>query len=210
MAKGLNIFTGVERTPAALRWMLNQRMYLHGEIVKLEKLVADAPARLATLRAKLSAVDETIRLHDLHVDLGQLPPRQRKTAIRVALPYGALAKTIWATLRKNGNQPLKTSRFTQALIVAYEVPVDKETMHALRQMMTSALNGMVRKGHLRRLHSGVGPGEGIWALTEYGNEHVPRAKRSYRGAHAALAAAERSSNQTTTALTVPPVCSGNV
>ena len=85
--------------------------------MQLKKLVAEAPAKIAKLQAKLDSVDETIGMHELQVDLEQLPPRQKKAVVRVGLPYGAIAKTIWATLRENGNQPLKTSRFTQALIV---------------------------------------------------------------------------------------------
>ena len=200
MAKGLNIYTGVERTPAALTWLLGKRQAIHGEIVQLKKLVAEAPAKIAKLQAKLDSVDETIGMHELQVDLEQLPPRQKKAVVRVGLPYGAIAKTIWATLRENGNQPLKTSRFTQALIVTYEIPVDKETMQALHRMVIAALNDKVKKGHLQRLHSGVGPGEGVWALTDYGDEHIPRAKRSYRGAFAVLAREEAAAGPATPAL----------
>ena len=88
------------------------------------------------------------------------------------------------TLRENGNQPLKTSRFTQALIGAYKIPVDKETMGAVRRTVISALNSMVKRGQLEPLHSGVGPREGSWALTEYGDRHVPRTKRCDQESHA--------------------------
>jgi hypothetical protein len=130
MAKGCNIYTGVQRTPAALSWMLGKRTHLHGEIVKLQKVVADAPAKIAKLQATLASLDEAIEMHEIQVDLATLPPRQSYVR-KVQLPYGAVAKTIWSTLRENCNQPLKTSRFTQALIVAYKIPVDKETMRAL-------------------------------------------------------------------------------
>lgn len=190
MAKGYNIYTGVERTPPALRWMLHQRQYIHGEIVKLEKLVAAAPAKLVKLRAKLAAVDETIGMHELQIDLGTLPPKRKKAAAKVQLPYGAVVKVIWSTLRENGNQPLKTSRFTQALIATHEIPVDKEIMHALRRKVIMALNDMTSKGHLCRLHPRTGNKEGTWALPPHSDGHIPRAQRSYRGGFARLAKEE--------------------
>ena len=65
LAERLNIDTGVEGTPVALLWTLNPRMHLHGEIAKIKELVADAPANIARLQAKLTTLDDTVGMHQL-------------------------------------------------------------------------------------------------------------------------------------------------
>jgi hypothetical protein len=163
MAKGLNIYTGVERTPPSLAWLVAKRMHLAGEIQRLEKLLAKAPAQIVELKDKLTALDEVIGMHETPVDPATLPPRQKRVR-KVQLPFGALKKTILRALRESGGQPLATNRFVQAIIVEYEVPVDKEVMRALRRMMISALNNEVRHGRVVPLHPKVTHEEGTWTL----------------------------------------------
>jgi hypothetical protein len=56
---------------------------------------------------------------------------------------------------------MPTNRFVQAVITEHAIPVDKEIMRALRRMVISALNGMVRKGTLVPLHPKLTNTEGI-------------------------------------------------
>ena len=161
MAKGLNIYTGVERTPPSLAWLVAKRMHTAGEIQRLEKLLANAPAQIAALNEKLASLDEVIGMHETPIDPATLPPRQKRVR-KVQLPFGALKKTILRVLRTNAGQPLPTNRFVQAIVVEYEVPVDKEVMRALRRMMISALNNEVRHGRLIPLHPKVTHQEGTW------------------------------------------------
>ena len=138
-------------------------MHLAGEIQRLEKLPAKAPAQIVVLKDKLTALDEVIGMHETPVDPATLPPRQKRVR-KVQLPFGALKKTILRVLRESGGQPLATNRFVQAIIVEYEVPVDKEVMRALRRMMISALNNEVRHGRVVPLHPKVTHEEGTWML----------------------------------------------
>jgi hypothetical protein len=115
------------------------------------------------LKDKLMALDEVIGMHETPVDPATLPPRQKRVR-KVQLPFGALKKTILRVLRESGGQPLATNRFVQAIIVEYEVPVDKEVIRALRRMMISALNNEVRHGRVVPLHPKVTHEEGTWTL----------------------------------------------
>jgi hypothetical protein len=173
MAKGYNIYTGVERTPSSLAWMVAKRMHLAGEIERLEKLVLDGPEQIAKLRTKLAALDETIRMHEVPVDPESLPPRHRRVK-KVKLPHGALVTVIYTVLRENGNEPLPTNRFVQAVITEHAIPVDKEIMRCLRRMAISALNDLVRKGRLVPLHPKTTNSEGTWMLSSDGQLKAPR------------------------------------
>jgi hypothetical protein len=179
MAKGYNIYTGVERTPSSLAWLVAKRMHLAGEIKRLRKLLAEGPAEIDRLAAKLAALDETIRMHEIPVDPDSLPPRQRRVK-KLKLPHGALVTVIWTVLRESGNQPLPTNRFVQAVIFEHQIPVDKEIMRALRRMVINALNDLVRKGRLVPLHPKATNQEGSWILSSDGELKAPRPMSSLR------------------------------
>lgn len=76
MGRGFNIYTGVERTPSSLTWMLRRRQRILGDIQAIERAVEAAPRKIAGLRKELEALETTIRMHELPVDLAQIPPKQ--------------------------------------------------------------------------------------------------------------------------------------
>ena len=178
MGKGFNIYTGVERTPVALTWMLRRRQRILGDIQAIERAVEAAPGKIARLQKELEALETTIRMHEHPVDLDQIPPKHFRQATKIKLPYGSIPKAVWKFLRENGNAPTKTSEF--AFVVAREqgVPISKENLAILRRLVITQLNYLAAQGKLIALHPRTTNQEGTWMLSSRGELEVPRAMRS--------------------------------
>lgn len=178
MGKGFNIYTGVERTPVALAWMLRRRQRILGDIQAIERAVVAAPAKIAGLRKELEALETTIGMHEHPVDLAQIPPKRLRQAPKIKLPYGAIPKAVWKLLRENGNAPTKTSEFAYFVAREQGVQISKENLAILRRLVITQLNYLASRGKLEALHPRTTNQEGIWRLSSAGELEIPRAMRS--------------------------------
>ena len=92
MAKGMNRFSGVPLTPAALAFPMRERQWRAGELSRLtdrirewEKQIELGKARIQELREQLKALDMVIGLHPIKIDPTTLPPVRKERAPDLAL-----------------------------------------------------------------------------------------------------------------------------
>ena len=121
MAFGLNRFTGLDKTPIELAWLIREHQ-------RLAREVYDAAAafeargrrvderRLEVLREQLRCVDVVIALHPARFD-PKLIPTVRRKAPRL-YPYGALSRDILNLLRGRAGKPISTAQVARTVAKA--------------------------------------------------------------------------------------------
>lgn len=155
------------RTPPSLAWLIDKRARLDAELLKARQ-AADRAQRLfedlQELERNLEAVDRTLGLHELQIDISLIPP---KTSRRVwsKLPYGALTGAIMRYLTASDGRAVSTGEL--AIYVATQCPELVELYAgktAFQRMIQRRLKDLARTGKLLRVHPSVGGKEGQWRL----------------------------------------------
>jgi hypothetical protein len=134
------------KTPSVLKWMINRRAKLLGEIKKAEKRFDSRvleiqqeldmienrapilrnrleraqklrPQTLAALRHDLAVIDNAMRLHEVMIDVDLIKPQKAQDNAHF-LPHGAMSRLILQALREADGETLCTTEV--ALFVAME------------------------------------------------------------------------------------------
>jgi hypothetical protein len=103
------------KIPPSLKWLIDKRARLDGEIKKTEAAVKRTQhliEELSTIKADLAAIDRALRLHDLQVDVDVIQPI-RNQYVRTNVPYGELTRTIFLCLRLHEGRPVSTDRLVE-------------------------------------------------------------------------------------------------
>lgn len=157
------------RLPSSLKWLIDRRARLAGEIERIEESLAKCQ-RLADdlrpLKDLLASLDQTLSLHDIAVDITQIPTI-RSTCVRVNLPHGALTRTILTCLKVNDGMPVSTDEIAAFVVVKnIDLKSDPSSMEELRQSVRYRLKSMCRLGMIGRRHKARGNETGQWVLKE--------------------------------------------
>lgn len=155
------------RLPSSLKWLIDRRARVAGEIKKLERLAEKCQRLLDELRPLqdlLAAVDQTLGLHDIEVDVSLIPPI-RSQEVRINLPHGELTRTILLCLRINDGLPLSTDEIV-AFIVARHADLECIASPAtiLRRSVRYRLKNLCREGLVVSHHARGGRQVGFWSL----------------------------------------------
>lgn len=180
------------KTPSSLKWLLDRRARIAGEIAKaqdaederLQSLRVEL-ARIDALRAKLvqasdrmalahnslrdalirdlAAIDQVLQLHEVSIDLSLLPPVRGHNRI-AATDHGQMTRLIFACLRSSGGKACTTTQV--ALYVASKLGSTgrTENFDDLRYRVRCRLKRLVYDHRLERLHEVKGRIEGSWRL----------------------------------------------
>lgn len=176
MRKPFRDITGLERTPESLTWLIRKRQSISSSIVRLEKLLANAPSELAKHREDLAAIDKTMKMHRIQVDPATIQPVRRKTKSPFA--YGELARNILSFMRKAG-APQTTTQITLHLMQVLRFPMTRATQSRVRRSVISAMNGLRTNGYVtgNLLEDGYQSGhngEAIWTFTAKPRQRAPQ------------------------------------
>lgn len=182
------------RTPPSLKWLIDKRARLLGEINKLEKSqdknvedakkrVVDAenslehakqeltyaetsvPKIIEILRRDLQAVDTTLGLHDIQIAPDIIPPIHTPDAERYS-DHGAMTRAIFERLKLAGGQSVSTFEFTDYVAVAIGFKLSDNNYQAFRKKISWRLKNLCAKGKVRRLHQVKGAIVGRWILPD--------------------------------------------
>ncbi len=160
MSKGLNRFTGLERTPPALAHCMRQKQRKLGE---LDRLKADAQAlkeRISVVEAQINALDVVIGLHPVKIDPRKIPPVRRKQ--KSILPHGQSVKLILSVLRY-AREPLTTREIALSIAQAQELETTPDLINRLRISCVKNLNYLHDRGAVERHHAKRTNGDGFWS-----------------------------------------------
>ena len=156
------------RIPSSLKWLIDKRARLDAEIRKTERSLAKAKdliAELSQLKANLEAVDLTLALHDIKIDVNLIEP-VRSHYVRVNLPYGELTRSILMCLRLHADEgPVSTSDIVSFIAARNaDLGAQPERRARLSASVHNRINNLVRQGMIKRHHSPKSNMDGLWSL----------------------------------------------
>lgn len=182
------------RTPPSLKWLIDKRARLLGEINKLEnshnKNLEDAKKRvieaemslehakqefahqestvpriIEILHSDLKAVDNTLGLHEIQINPDIIPPIRTQDAERHS-SHGGMTRAIFERLKLAGGQSITTLELTDYVAVALGVELADENYQEFRKKISWRLKNLCTEGKIRRLHQVKGCIVGRWILPD--------------------------------------------
>ncbi len=156
------------RIPPSLKWLIDKRARLDAEIRKTERSLGKAKElaqELSDLKETLTAVDRTLGLHDIKIDVNLIEPIHSKY-VRIKLPHGELTRSILMCLRLHaGEQPVSTSEIVSFIAARHaELEAKPELRVRLTRSVNKRMYPLVKKGIVRRHHPLVTTSYGLWSL----------------------------------------------
>ena len=157
------------KIPSSLKWLIDKRARLDGEIQKTRQAAARARELIQELRAvekDLAAIDRALKLHDLEVDVQFVRP-VRSHYNRIKAPHGLLTRALLQCLRQAKGRPVSTvdimafvaSKFAEAGVEA----VDRKMLH---QSVRYRLKHLVYDGLVHPHHPKFNVEMGRWSLVQ--------------------------------------------
>lgn len=154
------------RIPSSLKWLIDKRARLGGELKKAEAaiaLVQQLIVELSTIQGDIEAIDRALKMHEIPV-----VPQNIKTITSCAkmnrLPSGELTRTLLLGLRLREGEPLSTDALT--LFVAERFASQYESIEDLAQLRLSVryrLKNLAAEKVISRSYPRVGK-VGQWML----------------------------------------------
>jgi hypothetical protein len=159
------------RIPPSLKWLIDKRARLDGEVVSLEKLIAQfehLSARFCKLeslmnrvqasikkidetRANLAAIDRALALHHIKVDPENISPIQHRDGRYPGLPYGILTKLLLTRLKQKKGVDVSTDELTSYVADhAHDLGLEAYDNIKVRQSVRYRLKGLAIAGVIER------------------------------------------------------------
>lgn len=90
-------YTGLERTPSSMAWLIGQRAKLRGQLDRYRAQEAALPEKIRILEYELASLDAVIPLHAVKVDASAIigkRPNRPLTRGGIFQRSGAMASTV--------------------------------------------------------------------------------------------------------------------
>jgi hypothetical protein len=157
------------RIPPSLKWLINTRARLTGEIKKIEASTARVQSLLKELeqaKADLIAVDRTLGLHHLKVELDAIQPVISQP-VRTNAPHGALTNNVLLCLRSNPDRCVRTSEVV-AFVAARlaEMGVEPQDARQLYSSVAHRLKNLREQGVVANHRPKGNYGQGLWTIAK--------------------------------------------
>lgn len=157
------------RIPSSLKWLIDKRARLDGEIRKTRASLNNAQRlidELSKLETDLEAIDRSLGLHEIKVDLANIAP-VRGHYVRIKLPHGELTRSVLLCLRLNKGTPVRMSEIASFIATRHANLESEELSRAkLHRSVHNCLKRLCRNGILKRHHPTVCATEGVWSLAD--------------------------------------------
>ena len=162
------------RTPPSLKWLIDRRGRIDGEIKKIERSLAKCQRLAATcqqladqlepLKDLLYSIDKTLSLHDIQIDPALIPSIWGQDT-RIRLPHGELTRSI-----------LECFRFAEGRVISSGEILDSVSERLdglgypliprgyLAQRIKVRLRSLYHEGCLIRHHDQQTTTHGLWSL----------------------------------------------
>lgn len=155
------------KIPSSLKWLIDKRARLDAEIKKTRASLTRAQqlmSELAELEAELAAIDRTTRLHEIRVNVDDIPP-VRSHYVRINLPRGELTRSVLLCLRLRDGE-ITSMREIVAFVVARhgDLVSERVSKTRLNRSVHDCVKRLYRRGLLQRHHAPDSNSEGLWSL----------------------------------------------
>ena len=189
------------RTPPSLKWLLDRRARLVGELEKLQKrhpkklAAAEEVHRKAKehleqtkrqialqkkrfrmrqklLSADLDAIDNTLKQHEIRISSELIQPIASQDAYKF-LPFGELTRTIFEYLKCAGENPLSTTDLTISIASSIDREISDKEFTALKHSVAHRLDHLRHQGKIIKSNNSKRNVEGLWKLPNDSNLPTP-------------------------------------
>lgn len=162
MTKTNRDYTGLERTPSSMAWLIRKRGVAKGQLDKCKKQLAELPDRILSLEAEINALDMVIPLHEVKVDPTIITGR-RTLAPRIA-PNGALTAFLLRTLKECAGEPVNSRVLTHNFMLEQSMEMTKANLNRAGQAVKNRLKNLEKEKVAVRHHAPKSNDFGIWSL----------------------------------------------
>jgi hypothetical protein len=156
------------RLPPSLKWLIDKRARVTGEINKIERLLdrcRQFTDELNQLKELLASLDATLGLHDIKIDPNNIKPI-RSHEVRINLPHGELLRSVLTCLRLNAGTQVSTDDITAFVAARYaDLNAEPTNFIKLRISVRYCLKTQCTTGLVRRHHQGHTFQKGWWSIS---------------------------------------------
>lgn len=182
------------RIPSSLKWLIDKRARLLGELIKHEKSLPDriddarkkllvaehsfkrARQELATiesagpriieiLRNDLQALDNALGYHEIQINPEIIHPIRTQDAERLS-DHGRMTRAIFECLKFACGCSLSSLEITDYVAVKLGITITDDNYQTFRKKVSWRLKNLCVDGKIRRLHQVKGAVIGRWALPD--------------------------------------------
>lgn len=158
------------RIPPSLNWLIDKRARIAGEIEKTRRSLKRAQElidELEDLEIKLKAIDTTLDLHNIKIDVNLIKPIKSKE-LRLNIPHGELTKSILLCIKLYGESgPVSKATIVDFVIARnFDINASKITLAQIGLSVQMRLKGLYRQGYVLRHHSKSTNDFGMWSLAD--------------------------------------------
>lgn len=161
-------YTGLERTPQSMAWLIRERAKLKGLIERRQRQLDELPREILELQTKLNALDLIIPLHEVKVDpqvIKGTRPREKSLA-----PFGVMTSVIYRVLKEAKGEPRSSSEIALEFMREIGMPVTRANRVHATERVRRRLKAMSHAGSVERHHDLYvrDNSEGLWSLPKNG------------------------------------------
>lgn len=156
------------RIPPSLNWLIDKRARISGEIEKTRRSLKTAQSlieELEDLETKLKAIDTTLELHDIKINVDLIKPIESKH-YRLNIPHGELTKSILTCIKLYGTvTPVSKSEIVNFVIARhFDFNANEITSARIKRSISNRVKSLYRDGFVVRHHRPYSNEEGLWTL----------------------------------------------
>ena len=179
------------KTPPSLKWLINKRARLHGELLALQKAqpkqlsllnesvdLAASYLRLAkfnlfkllesfktipALLKEIEALDTVLGIHEVKINTSLIQP-VRSNGFKRCIPYGDLTKSIVECLSDDIDTPKSSSEITYYISVKYGLDANLSNIKEFKVYVGNRLKNICKAGKINRTQTRVGNKDAKWTL----------------------------------------------
>lgn len=157
-------YTGLERTPSSLVWLINERSRTRGKLDRYIQLLETLPGDICELMDRLASLDCVIPLHRVQVEASTIEGKRPYTP---SLFKGhKLVRTIIACLKETNGKPMSTAMIVYDVAARCGITVNAKNYSHPKTPVRLTLGKLVAKEKILRHHS-IDPAdqeEGSWSM----------------------------------------------
>ena len=156
--------------PPSLKWLIDKRARLAGDIAKTKKALSRVEhlvIKLRSLEEALEAIDNSLKLHEIQIDIENIKPINTHV-YKMKFPGGYIRKSVMEFLIKNiDGDPVPKSLIVNFLISKHlEFDLKPLPYAQASRAISMALAFHHRGGRVIRHHPISTQLEGTWSLSE--------------------------------------------
>lgn len=158
------------KIPPSLLWLIDKRARLSGEIIKLKRRLEQVEPlinQLRDLEISLKSIDNSLKLHDIQIDLENIKPISTQQPKKHRFRPGVPRKLVLNFLKSKYGQGTQ-SRTDICLFLLQEhqkiAPGEVQPEVEINMLTSRLLSRMAAQNYIIRHHPKVTKKDGLWEI----------------------------------------------